>query len=91
MAGRILRRTVTGTENVRAPRGWMEAALAAHMRALLTPREEIILRARFREGHTLRALGERFAVSASRVRQIQERGLSKLDPTFREQLLDPLT
>ena len=65
-----------------------EAALAEALRAL-SPREEIILRGRFREGKLLRELGTLFAVSANRIRQIQEVALRKLDPTHRERLLAP--
>ena len=53
--------------------------------ATLTPREATVLRLRFGVGekgeHTLEEVGQRFAVTRERIRQIEARALQKLrDP-----------
>lgn len=48
---------------------------------LLSPREEQVLRVRWgwdKEPMTLREVGERFAVTGERIRQIQSKALTKL-------------
>jgi RNA polymerase primary sigma factor len=57
----------------------------------LTPREEVIVRLRFgigtRKEHTLAEVGDRFAVTRERVRQIEEKALRKLRTPARRRLL----
>ncbi|MBI3302460.1 MAG: hypothetical protein HYZ72_10360, partial [Deltaproteobacteria bacterium] len=59
---------------------------AAGLRATLTPREEQILRMRFgideKTDFTLEEVGQRFAVTRERIRQIEAKALRKLrNPT----------
>lgn len=50
----------------------------------LTPREERIIRLRFFENRTLEYIGERFAVTRDRIRQIEAKALRKLKHPSRE-------
>jgi RNA polymerase primary sigma factor len=59
-----------------------KAKNARYLLSLLDPREEQILRLRFGIGeprsYTLEEVGKRFGISRERVRQIEQRALSKL-------------
>jgi len=70
--------------------------LAMHARdalAMLTPREEQVLRKRFGIGeasdHTLEEIGRRFRVTRERIRQIQVKALAKLVDPMRSRRLQP--
>ncbi len=63
----------------------MEANLRAQIKkaiAILSPRQEAVLRLRFGIGephdYTLKEIGERFLLTRERVRQIEENALRKL-------------
>jgi RNA polymerase sigma factor (sigma-70 family) len=73
-----------------------EHNLAKHTRkalAMLTPREEHVLRKRFEIGeesdHTLEEIGQEFRVTRERIRQIQVKALSKLVNPKRSGRLQP--
>jgi RNA polymerase primary sigma factor len=57
----------------------------------LTPREERVLRMRFGMGtttdHTLEEVGQQFAVTRERIRQIEAKALRKLKHPTRSRLL----
>ncbi|UCG15018.1 MAG: sigma-70 family RNA polymerase sigma factor [Deltaproteobacteria bacterium] len=63
--------------------------------ATLTPREERILRRRFGIGektaHTLQEVGKEFGVTRERIRQIQAKGLKKLQRSSRRKYLASIT
>jgi RNA polymerase primary sigma factor len=73
----------------------LDATLRSEVRrglAILTPRQETVLRMRFGIGekrdYTLEELGERFAVTRERIRQIEQRSLRILrNPNLRKPLL----
>jgi RNA polymerase primary sigma factor len=73
----------------------LEATLRSEIRralAILTPRQETVLRMRFGIGekrdYTLEELGERFAVTRERIRQIEQRSLRILRmPNLRKPML----
>ena len=76
----------------------IDAAIQSNLRetttrtlALLTPREERILRMRFGIGinkdHTLEEVGQRFSVTRERIRQIEAKALRKLKHPSRSRIL----
>jgi RNA polymerase primary sigma factor len=76
----------------------IDAAIQSNLRetttrvlALLTPREERVLRMRFGIGmngdHTLKEVGEQFSLTRERIRQIEARALRKLKHPSRSSLL----
>jgi RNA polymerase primary sigma factor len=62
-----------------------------HVLALLTPREERVLRMRFGIGmntdHTLEEVGQQFSVTRERIRQIEAKALRKLKHPSRSRML----
>jgi RNA polymerase primary sigma factor len=76
----------------------IDAAIQSNLRetttrtlALLTPREERVLRMRFGIGinkdHTLEEVGQRFSVTRERIRQIEAKALRKLKHPSRSRIL----
>ncbi len=76
----------------------IDAAIQSNLRAtttrvlaFLTPREERVLRMRFGIGmnsdHTLEEVGQQFAVTRERIRQIEAKGLRKLKHPSRSRIL----
>ena len=76
----------------------IDAAIQSNLRetttrvlALLTPREERVLRMRFGIGmngdHTLKEVGQQFSLTRERIRQIEARALRKLKHPSRSSLL----
>jgi RNA polymerase primary sigma factor len=73
----------------------LEATLRSEVRralAILTPRQETVLRMRFgineKREYTLEELGEKFAVTRERIRQIEQKSLRILrNPTRRKPLV----
>ena len=76
----------------------IDAAIQSNLRetttrtlALLTPREERIIRMRFGIGmntdHTLEVVGRQFSVTRERIRQIEARALKKLKHPSRSRIL----
>ena len=62
-----------------------------HVLRTLTPREEKVIRMRFGMGdgseHTLQEVGQNFAVTRERIRQIEDKALRKLRHPSRSQRL----
>jgi RNA polymerase primary sigma factor len=76
----------------------IDAAIQSNLRetttrtlALLTPREERVLRMRFGIGmnkdHTLEEVGQQFSVTRERIRQIEAKALRKLKHPSRSRIL----
>jgi RNA polymerase primary sigma factor len=85
----------------RIHRGPQEEALEATLRndvrkalAVLTPRQETVLRMRFgieqKRDYTLEELGEKFSVTRERIRQIEQKSLQILRNPVRRRPLTPL-
>jgi RNA polymerase primary sigma factor len=62
-----------------------------HVLSTLTSKEELILRWRFEMDYTLEEVGLRFNVTRERIRQIEQKALSKLSHPYRRKTLDEFT